>query len=111
MATVFILSPGLGGVGTTLGVPLGEIFEDSGLLDVLLVSGLLLGSLVGADLIELSGSQSVGNIGGSGLDFTDLELSLPIEKRRATCEPKAIKQSLCVHGVIPSLTFFLFRAP
>ena len=56
------LEPGIVGVSTTLLVEKGVVFEDTSLLDVLLVVGGLLGGLFGTDLLVLVGSQTSRNV-------------------------------------------------
>jgi hypothetical protein len=56
------LLPGCIGVSSTLDVKLSVIFKNTGLLDILIVVGLLLGSLGIADLVVLSSSKSVRDV-------------------------------------------------
>ena len=74
VSKVDVLGPSLLGVGSTLGVPLGVILEDSGLGDVLgVVVGLLLLLLL-TDAVVLGGSQSGRNVGLSCFDLSKLQL-------------------------------------
>ena len=68
------LGPLLARVGSSLGVPSSEVLEDSGLLDVGLVSSLLLGGFSGPELVVLGSGQASRNVRRTGLDLTDLEL-------------------------------------
>lgn len=62
MPTVGQLHPAAVLIGPTGQVELGVVKELSGLLDVLLVVGALLGGLVGADLIVLLSGEAEGNV-------------------------------------------------
>merc|ERR1719343_486235 len=76
VSKVDVLGPGLLGVGSTLGVPLGVILKDSGLGNVsLVVLGLLL-LLFLADVVVLGGGQTRGNVRLSGLDLSELQVLL-----------------------------------
>ena len=59
------LGPLLVGVGSTLDVELGEVLEDSGLLDVSGVVVVLLLGISVADLLVFGGAQSSGNVRSS----------------------------------------------
>lgn len=71
------LGPGLGGVSSSLLVKFSVVLEDTGLLDISLVVGGLLGILLVANLLVLGSAQSRGNIGVgsdlSGLDLLSIE--------------------------------------
>ena len=57
------LEPGLAGVGATVEVELGVVEELSGLGDVAVVVGLLLGGLLVADGVVLGGGKAGGDVG------------------------------------------------
>jgi len=63
MATGDGLEPGLAGVGSAVEVELGVVEELSGLGDVAVVVGLLLGGLLVADGVVLGGGKAGGDVG------------------------------------------------
>merc|ERR1719343_1126894 len=76
VSKVDVLGPGLLGVGSTLGVPVGVILKDSGLGNVsLVVLGLLLLLLL-ADVVVLGGGQTRGNVRFSRFDLSELQVLL-----------------------------------
>lgn len=72
------LVPGIIGVSSTRLVERGVVKELEGLLDVLVVVGAGLGSILGTDLTVLVGGESVGNVrlfsDGSLLDLLNSEI-------------------------------------
>lgn len=68
------LLPRLAFVSSTLEVEISVVLEDSCLLDILLVVGLLLGGSVRTELVVLGGIKSGRNVGLSFLDFSNLKL-------------------------------------
>ena len=73
VSKVDILSPGLLGVGSTLDVELSVVLEDTGLLDISLVVGLLLGGFLLAEVGVVGGRESVRDVRSLG-DLTNLQL-------------------------------------
>jgi len=73
VSKIDILSPTLLGVGSTLHVKFGVVLEDSGLLDISLVVGLLLGGFLLAKGSVVRSGKSLGNIRLGG-DLTLLQL-------------------------------------
>ena len=73
VSKIDILSPCLLGVGSTLGVPLGVVLENSSLGDVSLVVGFLLGGFVLAKSGVGGGGQARRDVGLVG-DLTNLQL-------------------------------------
>ena len=59
---VLVLGPVLAKIGSTLGVELGVIFEDSGLGDVSLVVGVLLALFLLSELGVLLGGKAVRDV-------------------------------------------------
>ena len=78
MSTGGGLVPGIIGVSSTRLVERGVVKELEGLLDVLVVVGAGLGSILGTDLTVLVGGESVGNVrlfsDGSLLDLLNSEI-------------------------------------
>ena len=73
MSLVDVLGPSLVGVSSSLLVPVGVVNEDSSLLDIAFIVGLLLGSFLGTELFVFGGSKTIGNITGAS-DLSLLEL-------------------------------------
>ena len=62
MTTVRVLVPGLLGISSTLGVEGGVVLENTGLLDISLVVGFLLGGISLANLLVFSLAQAFRDI-------------------------------------------------
>ena len=103
------LLPVLGCVSSTLKVKFSVVLEDSSLLHVLLISGLLLRGFFRADLVVLGGTESSGNIRLSFLNITEFELDY--DRKNGGENSDMDVASFYLGSLLNWLTFFFARAP
>lgn len=84
--------PGSTLTGSTLGIPVSEVLELSGLGNVLLVVGLLLGGFFGTDLIVLASAEATWDVRLSS-NFAGLELNVTADNGSELASRKTTKQT------------------